>query len=223
MDHSVAPMGQSFKHTGMCSPTVRFGNKIGGLLKKSIYDHGRFLPHFDALETPPPPRSSDVDDDTSPITRNIVERVVYALLLSEALRRGCQPHTRPARPPDAAVVLTVHDLPLVAGRVALLRVAPPSGESACNPIRAYARTRNWDSINTHNAKLAIEHPRCAPLPLSYPLFSTLSCTRRSAHPPGILFNPLSPLTSSSSASASCPRPLWRSHYPRHLTRAHTSW
>jgi hypothetical protein len=45
-----------------------FREQISGLLKKSIYDHGRFLPHFYALETPPPPRSSGVEDDTSLIT-----------------------------------------------------------------------------------------------------------------------------------------------------------
>jgi hypothetical protein len=94
-----------------------FREQIGGLLKKSIRDHERFLAHFDALETPPPPCSSD---DATADGDDIVERAAYAFLLSEALRPGAPGSPPPASPPDAAVLFTTYHPLLVESHFSVL-------------------------------------------------------------------------------------------------------
>ncbi|KAI0275437.1 hypothetical protein BC834DRAFT_852860 [Gloeopeniophorella convolvens] len=85
-----------------------FREQIGGLLKKSVRDHERFLAHFDALETPAPPLS---DDD-------IVERAAYAFLLAEALRPGA--HGTPPPPPDTVALFTTYHPLLVESHFSIL-------------------------------------------------------------------------------------------------------
>ena len=97
MGHSVAPLGQSFKRIEVFSP---FLNRLVGydtILRRSVRNHERFLANPDALETPPQPSSSSNDDNASADGDDvIVERAVYAFLLSEALRPGV-PRTRQSR------------------------------------------------------------------------------------------------------------------------------
>jgi len=89
--NSDGPLGSTFgpklqAYRGVLADGV-FREQIGGVQRKGIRDHERFLAQFDALETPPPPRSSSNDDNASADgDDNIVERPVYAFLLSEALR-----------------------------------------------------------------------------------------------------------------------------------------
>ena len=98
-----------------------FREQIGRLLRKSIRDHGRFLAHFDALETPPPPRSSSNDDDTSANgDDNIVERVAYAFLLSQAFRSGALGSPPPAPPSDSAVLFATYHPLLVESHYSVL-------------------------------------------------------------------------------------------------------
>jgi len=60
-----------------------FREQIGGLLRKSIRDHERFLAHFDALETPPLSCSSSNDDNASSDgDDNTVERPDSAVLFT---------------------------------------------------------------------------------------------------------------------------------------------
>ncbi|KAH9983768.1 hypothetical protein BJV77DRAFT_1041292 [Russula vinacea] len=88
-----------------------FREQIGGLLKKSIRDHERFLAHFDALETPRPPGSSDNHDNVANADGDdIVEQAAYAFLLSEALRPvRLEPAVRTA-PGYGGVVHDIHPL-----------------------------------------------------------------------------------------------------------------
>ena len=95
-----------------------FREQIGGLLKKSIRDHERFLAHFDALETPPPLGSSDNDDDAANGS-NLVEQATYAFLLSEALRPGSV-GTPPTAPPNTAVLFTTYHPLLVESHFSML-------------------------------------------------------------------------------------------------------
>lgn len=97
-----------------------FREQIGGLLKKSIRDHERFLAHFDALETPPPPRSSDNGDDATVNGDGIVEQAAYAFLLSEALRPGSAGTSPPAPPPNTAVLFTTYHPLLVESHFSML-------------------------------------------------------------------------------------------------------
>ena len=96
-----------------------FREQIGGLLKKSIRDHERFLAHFDALETPPPPGFSDNDDDVAN-RDDIVEQAAYAFLLSEALRPGSAGIPPPAPPPNTAVLFTTYHPLLVESHFSML-------------------------------------------------------------------------------------------------------
>ncbi|KAH9958962.1 hypothetical protein BC827DRAFT_1135422 [Russula dissimulans] len=93
-----------------------FREQIGGLLKKSIRDHERFLAHFDALETPPPrsPDNAGTNGD------DIVERAAYAFLLSEALRPGAAGTPPPVPPPNAAVLFTTYHPLLVESHFSML-------------------------------------------------------------------------------------------------------
>ena len=93
-----------------------FREQVGGLLKKSIRDHERFLAHFDALETPASPCSSKDDD----LGDDIAERAAYAFLLSEALRPGAQGTPLPSPPPDAAVLFTTYHPLLVESHYSIL-------------------------------------------------------------------------------------------------------
>ena len=98
-----------------------FREQIGGLLRKSIRDHERFLAHFDALETPPQPRSSRNDDNAfADGDDNIVERAAYAFLLSEALRPGAPGSPPPVPPPDSAVLFTTYHPLLVESHYSVL-------------------------------------------------------------------------------------------------------
>ena len=92
-----------------------------GLLKKSICDHERFLAHFDALETPRPPGSSDNHNNVANADGDdIVEQAVYAFLLSEALHPG-SPGTPPSAPPlDMAVLFTTYHPLLVESHFSML-------------------------------------------------------------------------------------------------------
>ena len=98
-----------------------FHEQIGGLLKKSIRDHKRFLAHFDVLETPRPPGSSDNHDNVANADGDdIVEQAVYAFLLSEALCPG-SPGTPPsAPPPDMAALFTTYHPLLVESHFSML-------------------------------------------------------------------------------------------------------
>ena len=114
-----------------------FREQIGGLLKKSIRDHERFLAHFDALETPRPP-SSDNDDDPAH-GDDIVEQAAYAFLLSEALRPGA-PGTPPsAPPPDTAVLFTTYHPLLVESHFSMLLCLLMLGDFPAL-LRAFVRT-----------------------------------------------------------------------------------
>lgn len=95
-----------------------FREQIGGLLKKSIRDHERFLAHFDALETPTPPGSFDNDDEAN--DGDIVEQAAYAFLLSEALRPGSAGTPPPAPPPNTAVLFTTYHPLLVESHFSML-------------------------------------------------------------------------------------------------------
>ena len=114
-----------------------FREQIGGLLKKSIRDHERFLAHFDALETPRPPCSPDDDDVTA--GDDIVEQAAYAFLLSEALRPGA-PGTPPsAPPPDTAVLFTTYHPLLVESHFSMLLCLLMLGDFPAL-LRAFVRT-----------------------------------------------------------------------------------
>jgi hypothetical protein len=117
-----------------------FREQIGGLLKKSMRDHERFLAHFDALETPRPPGSSDNDNDfTAADGGDIVEQAAYAFLLSEALRPGA-PGTPPsAPPPDTAVLFTTYHPLLVESHFSMLLCLLMLGDFPAL-LRAFVRT-----------------------------------------------------------------------------------
>ena len=95
-----------------------FREQIGGLLKKSIRDHERFLAHFDALETPPSPGSSDNDGDAN--GDDVVEQAAYAFFLSEALRPGSAGTPPPTPPPNTAVLFTTYHPLLVESHFSML-------------------------------------------------------------------------------------------------------
>ncbi|KAK0465869.1 uncharacterized protein EV420DRAFT_1474695 [Desarmillaria tabescens] len=57
----------------------RFKDQVTSLLKKSIRDHGKFLAHFDTLESPNSLFDSEGD---------LAKQVEYAFLLSESIRPG---------------------------------------------------------------------------------------------------------------------------------------
>ena len=117
-----------------------FREQIGGLLKKSIRDHERFLAHFDALETPRPPGSSDNHDNVANADGDdIVEQAAYAFLLSEALRPG-SPGTPPsAPPPDTAVLFTTYHPLLVESHFSMLLCLLMLGDFPAL-LRAFVRT-----------------------------------------------------------------------------------
>ena len=92
-----------------------FREQIGGLLKKSIRDHERFLAHFDALETPSPPDNADDANGSG-----VVEQAAYAFLLSEALRPGSAGTHPPAAPPNTAVLFTTYHPLLVESHFSML-------------------------------------------------------------------------------------------------------
>jgi hypothetical protein len=115
-----------------------FREQIGGLLRKSIRDHERFLAHFDALETPPSTHSSGSDDDSPADGDNIVERAAYAFLLSEALRPGASGTPPPAPPPDAAVLFTTYHPLLVESHYSVLLCLLMLGDFAAL-LRAFVR------------------------------------------------------------------------------------
>jgi hypothetical protein len=131
-----------------------FREQVGGLLKKSIRDHERFLAHFDALETPapPPPTTTsspesdgsdvdvdvDVDDDDDD---NIVERAAYAFLLSEALRPGSHGTPPPAPLPNAAVLFTTYHPLLVESHFSMLLCLLMLGDFPAL-LRAFVRAAN---------------------------------------------------------------------------------
>ncbi|KAI0290534.1 hypothetical protein B0F90DRAFT_1785233 [Multifurca ochricompacta] len=112
-----------------------FREQIGALLKKSIRDHERFLAHFDALETPAPPRSSDNEGDDD---NDIVERAAYAFLLSEALRPGAHGTLPPAPPPDSAVLFTTYHPLLVESHFSVLLCLLMLGDFSAL-LRAFVR------------------------------------------------------------------------------------
>jgi hypothetical protein len=115
-----------------------FREQIGGLLRKGIRDHERFLAHFDALETPPSTLSSGNDDDSSADGDDIVERAAYAFLLSEALRPGASGTPPPAPPPNAAVLFTTYHPLLVESHYSVLLCLLMLGDFAAL-LRAFVR------------------------------------------------------------------------------------
>jgi hypothetical protein len=111
-----------------------FREQVGGLLKKSIRDHERFLAHFDALETPAPPCSPEgggLDD-------NIAEHAAYAFLLSEALRPGSHGTPPPAPPPDVSVPFTTYHPLLVESHFSMLLCLLMLGDFSAL-LRAFVR------------------------------------------------------------------------------------
>ena len=115
-----------------------FREQIGGLLRKSVRDHERFLAHFDALETPPSTHSSGNNNDSSADGDNVVERAAYAFLLSEALRPGASGTPPPAPPPDAAVLFTTYHPLLVESHYSVLLCLLMLGDFAAL-LRAFVR------------------------------------------------------------------------------------
>ncbi|KAI9510763.1 hypothetical protein F5148DRAFT_976267 [Russula earlei] len=116
-----------------------FRDQIGGLLKKSIRDHERFLAHFDALETPThSPRPPDNDGDVVADGDELVERAAYAFLLSEALRPGAPGKPPPAPPPNAAVLFTTYHPLLVESHFSILLCLLMLGDFAAL-LRAFVR------------------------------------------------------------------------------------
>ena len=125
-----------------------FREQIGTLLKKSIRDQERFLAHFDALETPAPPGSSDGDDDDDDddhtsnahnTNTDVVERATYAFLLAEALRPGAHGTPPPPAPaPDAPVLFTTYHPLLVESHFSVLIATLMLGDFAAL-LRAFLR------------------------------------------------------------------------------------
>jgi len=98
-----------------------FREQIGGLLRKGIRNHERFLAQFDATETPPRPRSSSNDDNAfADGDDNIVERGAYAFPTFGGVASGCAWFPAAGAAPGSAVLFTTYHPLLIESHYSVL-------------------------------------------------------------------------------------------------------